>query len=67
MFQQTPHDINMSTTSCPMKSSFLELQKNFTSMKSLDRLYFNCNFAVKAGKNMLIGTLENFENFLPMV
>jgi hypothetical protein len=48
MFQQTVHDVKMSTPSCPMKSRSLALQRNFTSIKSLDRLYFNGHFPVKS-------------------
>ena len=69
MFQQTVHDVKMSTLSCPMKSRSLPLQKHFTNIKyqiiiiitnirSLDKLYFNGHFPGKAGQNTLVGTLE---------
>jgi hypothetical protein len=59
MFQQTVHDVKMSIRSCPMKSRSLPLQKKFTSIRSLDRLYFNGHFPVKSRSEYVSWHLGN--------
>ena len=56
MFQQ----VKMSRPICPMKSRSLPLQKNFTSIKRLDRLYyFNGHFPVKSRSEYVSWHLGN--------